>query len=85
MIGNATVSANQTVSEWTEAVVPINYTVTNKKAASIYIAFKASTSSSHSCNAGGSYLEIAGNKGEGDKYRIKLSSVLRIDDIVLNY
>lgn len=85
VIGNATVSANQTVSEWTEAVVPINYTVTNKKAASIYIAFKASTSSSHSCNAGGSYLEIAGNKGEGDKYRIKLSSVLRIDDIVLNY
>ena len=85
VIGSASASANQTVSEWTEAVLPINYTVTNKKAASIYIAFKASTSSSHSCKVGGSYLEIAGNRNTTDGSLIKLSSVLRVDDIVLNY
>lgn len=84
VIGSASVSADQTVTEWTEAVVPIKYTV-NKKASSIYIGFKASTSSDHSCDMGGSYLEIAGTENTGDKYRIKLSSVLRIDDIVLNY
>ena len=85
VIGSASASADQTVSEWTEAVLPINYTVTNKKAASIYIAFKASTSSSHSCKASGSRLEINGSTDTTDGGLIKLSSVLRIDDIVLNY
>ena len=84
-IGSASVTGDAATSDWTQVTIPINYTVTNKKAATIYIGFKASTSSSHSCSTGGSYLEIAGTENTGDKYRIKLSSVLRIDDIVLNY
>ena len=82
VIGSASVSGDQAVSEWAEAVVPINYTVTNKKAASIYIGFKASTSSSHSCDVGGAKFEVAGSETSA---LVKLSSVLRIDDIVLNY
>ena len=57
----------------------------NKKASKIRISFKASTASSFSCSAGGDYLEIAGAKNEGDKYRIKLNAALRIDDVTLNY
>lgn len=82
----ATASANgSSVSQWKEMTLPLNYTVTNKKAASIHVGFKASGSSSHSCSAGGDYLEIAGSKNEGDKYRIKLSATLRVDDVTLNY
>lgn len=73
------------VSQWTEKTLPLTYGVTSKKAATIYISFKASGSSSHSCKNGGHYLEIAGSKDEGDKYRIKLSAALRIDDVTLNY
>ena len=72
-------------SDWTSVTLPLNYTVTNKKAASLRLLFKASASSSHSCSNGGHYLEIAGKKNEGDKYRIKLSATLRIDDVQLNY
>ena len=82
----ATGSANGTsVSQWKEMTLPLTYNVTDKKAASINISFRASGSSSHSCDVGGEYLEIAGSKDEGDKYRIKLSAVLRVDDVVLNY
>ena len=70
---------------WTSVTVPISYSVTNKKASKIRISFKASTASSFSCSAGGDYLEIAGAKNEGDKYRIKLNAALRIDDVTLNY
>lgn len=72
-------------SEWKSVNVPISYSVTNKKAASIRISFKASTASDFSCSNGGHYLEIAGSRNEGDKYRIKLNAALRIDDITLNY
>lgn len=82
----ATGSANgSSASEWAEMTLPITYNVTDKKAAAICISFKASGSSSHSCSAGGHYLEIAGSKDEGDKYRIKLSAALRVDDVSLNY
>lgn len=82
----ATASANGTsVSQWKEMTLPLTYNVTDRKAASIHIAFKASGSSSHDCSNGGGYLEIAGSKNEGNKYRIKLSATLRIDDVQLNY
>ena len=80
-------SANGTSSSnWTSMTIPLdNYSVTNKKAATLYIAFKASGASSHSCDNGGGYLEIAGTKKDGDAYRIKLSATLRVDDVTLNY
>ena len=74
-----------TQAEWKSVNVPISYSVTNKKAASIRISFKASTASDFSCSNGGHYLEIAGSRNEGDKYRIKLNATLRIDDVTLNY
>lgn len=72
-------------SSWTSVTVPVTYSVTDKKAASIRISFKASAASDFSCSVGGEYIEIAGSKNEGDKYRIKLNATLRIDDIKLNY
>lgn len=70
---------------WTSVTLPLSYSVLNKKAASIRISFKASTASEFSCDTGGHYLEIAGSKNEGDRYRIKLNATLRIDDVQLNY
>ena len=77
-------------SSWTSMTLPLNYTVTNKKAATIHINFLSSVSSSHTTSAegfilDGPYLEIAGEKKTGDNYQIKLSATLRIDDVQLNY
>lgn len=72
-------------SDWQQAVVEIPYSVTDKKAASIHLSFKASVSSSHDCKVGGEYLEVAGKKPEGDAARIKLSATLRVDDVQLVY
>ena len=85
VIATASLPSGGSASEWKKVDLPLNYTVLNKKAASIYIAYKASTSSSHSCAAGGAFLEVAGSKGSSDPYRIKLSATLRVDDIQLNY
>jgi hypothetical protein len=85
VIATASLPSGGSASEWKKVDLPLNYTVLNKKAASIYIAYKASTSSSHSCDAGGAFLEVAGSKGSSDPYRIKLSATLRVDDIQLNY
>jgi hypothetical protein len=64
-----------------------NYKNANLKATHIYVYFLASTSSSHSpvAGQGGSYIEIAGNNRTGDPYRIKLSSLLKVDDIAMIY
>lgn len=86
IIATASLPNGGSASEWKSVELPLNYTVYNKKAASIFIAFKASTSSDHSCSAGGDWLEIAGSSiSKEDKYRIKLSATLRVDDIQLNY
>lgn len=85
VIATASLPNGQSASQWTSVELPLNYTVFNKKASSIFIAFKASTASSHSCDRGGEWLEIAGSTGSGDPYRIKLSATLRVDDIQLNY
>lgn len=72
-------------SEWTKMTVELPYTVTDRKAASIHVNFKASTSSSHSCAVGGEYLEVAGKRPTGDASRIKLSATLRVDLVELVY
>ncbi len=83
-------STGSAKSSWTSMTLPLNYTVTNKKAATIHINFLASTSSSHTTSAegftlDGPYLEIAGERKTGDNYQIKLSATLRVDDVQLNY
>lgn len=84
VLGAKSITAGS-ASEWQQAVVEIPYSVVNKKAASIYMSFKASVSSSHDCKVGGEYLEVAGNKPQGDAARIKLSATLRVDDVQLVY
>lgn len=66
-------------SSWSEYVLPLNYTVKDKKAASIFISFKASTASNPSVSAG-SKKEIAGSEQEAH-----FGSSLYIDDIQLLY
>ena len=86
--GNVIAKASATgssASEWKTMTLPLSYVDVTKKAASVYVSFKSSGQSSHSCKTSGEYLEIAGQKKEGDPYRIKLSATLRIDDIQLNY
>lgn len=86
-------STGSAKSQWTSMTLPLNYTVTNKKAASVHITFKSSVSSSHDCEVhgfmdfsqDGPYLEIAGETKTGDNHQIKLSATLRIDDVQLNY
>jgi len=91
---DGTVLASGTVtggaaSSWTSKTVSLTYGVTNKKASSIYISFKAESDSDHDCKTAftmdGPYLEIAGNRKTGDNHQIKLSATLRIDDVQLNY
>lgn len=59
--------------------LPFNYLVNNKKVASIYMVFKSSTNSSPKYNTGVT-MEIAGKDQTSH-----IGSVLRIDDIRLNY
>lgn len=76
-------------SSWTSMTVPLTYDVTDRKATSIYISFKAESTSDHACETGftmdGPYLEIGGDRKTGDNGQIKLSATLRIDDVQLNY
>ena len=85
IIASASVTDGPISAGWQQMTIPLSYSNGKKKAASIYISFKASTSSSHSCSNGGSWIEIAGVTGSGDKQRIKLSSMLRVDDVELIY
>lgn len=81
-------STISSASDWTQMRVSLgNYKNANLKATHIYVYFLASTSSSHSpvAGQGGSYIEIAGNNRTGDAYRIKLSSLLKVDDIAMIY
>ena len=76
-------------SSWTQKTLPLTYSVTNKKADSIYISFKAESDSDHACETGftmnGPYLDIAGQTKTDDNHQIKLSATLRVDDVTLNY
>ena len=85
VIATASITDGPLSDTWQKMTIPLSYSNGKVKAASIYISFKASTSSSHSCSNGGSWIEIAGTTGSGDKQRIKLSSMLRVDDIELIY
>ena len=85
------VSSTSTISsasDWTQMRVSLgDYKNTSLKATHIYVYFLASTSSSHSPvgGNGGSYIEIAGETRKSDPYRIKLASLLKVDDVALIY
>lgn len=66
-------------SEWTKFDVPLTYQQTNKKAAKIFITFKSSTSS----DPGVTKKKLTHVGSDNENHYI--GSVLRVDDIVLNY
>ena len=63
--------------EWTECIVPVNYSNTMAKAASIYICFKSSTTNSVNTKV---TMEIA-----GQQQTAHIGSTLRVDCIELTY
>ena len=85
VLSSASISDGPQAESWTLMTLPLNYTVTDKKAASISISFKASTSGSHSCDVDGNHFEIAGQTGDDPYTLVKLSSMLRLDDVELVY
>ena len=85
VLSSASVTDGPQTDTWTQMTLPLDYSVTDRKAASISISFKASTSGSHSCAVGGEQFERAGQTN-GDQYTaVKLSSMLRLDDVELVY
>ncbi|MGN1046161.1 MAG: hypothetical protein ACI4QG_03600, partial [Candidatus Cryptobacteroides sp.] len=85
VLASASIADGPQTDSWTMMTLPLNYTVLNRKAASISISFKASTKGSHSCDVGGEIFEIAGQTGTDNYSAVKLSSMLRLDDVELVY
>ncbi len=73
-------TAGPSASDWTDYSVDLSWDDLTKKAASIYISFKSSSSSSPGINAN-SALEVAGNSEQYGHF----GSSLYVDDIELTY
>lgn len=69
------------VSSWTQVTLPINYTVTDKKAAEIYVVFKSSASGKKTSRK---YTLSRYDYGEGN-VTIHAGNVLWLDEVKLNY
>ena len=69
------------VSSWTQVTLPINYTVTDKKAAKIYVVFKSSASGKKTSRK---YTLSRYDYGEGN-VTIHAGNVLWLDEVKLNY
>ena len=82
VIGSARkTDAASTVSSWTQVTLPIEYTVTDKKAEKIYIIFKSSSSGKKNSRK---YNLSRYDYGEGN-VTIHAGNVLWVDDVRLNY
>ena len=73
-------TAGPSASDWTDYSVGLSWDDLTKKAASIYISFKSSSSSSPGINSN-SALEVAGNDSQYGHF----GSSLYVDDIELTY
>ena len=69
------------VSSWTQVTLPINYTVTDRKAANIYVIFKSSASGKKTSRK---YTLSRYDYGEGN-VTIHAGNVLWLDEVKLNY
>ena len=65
---------------WSQYTLPLNYSVTSKKAAKIYISFKSSNKGGDSAVSAKAEREV-----DGKNVKAHFGSQLRIDEIVLNY
>lgn len=81
VIATGQTSSSASVSNWESVTIDLNYSITDRKADIIKMKFTASVSGSHSCATGGGSVEVAGRTRE----EVKISSVLRVDDIYLVY
>ncbi|MGN1210185.1 MAG: DUF4493 domain-containing protein [Candidatus Cryptobacteroides sp.] len=81
VIATGQTSSSASVSNWESITINLNYSITDRKAETIKMKFTASVSGSHSCDTGGGSVEVAG----GTRELVKISSVLRVDDIYLVY
>ena len=73
------ITDGQSASEWTELRIPFEYTDLRKKAASIYLQFKSSSSEKPGVSTGNK-IELNGSEREAH-----VGSVLRIDDVKVEY
>ena len=69
------------VSNWTQATLPINYEITTKKASEIYILFKSSATGKTGSRK---YSLSRYDYGEGS-VNVHAGNILWLDDIKLNY
>lgn len=67
-------------NDWSQYTLPLTYSVTNKKAAKIYISFKSSNKGEDSKVSAKAEREV-----DGKPVKAHFGSQLRIDDIKLNY
>ena len=82
VIGSAKkLDGNATVSSWTQVTLPIEYTVTDKKADKIYVIFKSSATGK---TASRKFSLSRYDSGEGS-VNIHAGNVLWLDDVKLNY
>ena len=82
VIGSAKkLDGNATVSSWTQVTLPIEYTVTDKKADKIYVIFKSSATGKKNSRK---YSLSRYDSGEGS-VNIHAGNILWIDDVNLNY
>lgn len=79
VLTEGTITNAEATDTWKQYTIPFTYSVTNKKAATVYVSFKSTTASDPSVSTGAS-REIGGENIEAH-----WGSELRIDDIVLNY
>lgn len=79
LLATSTMNNNSTsVSSWTEYSIPLNYTVTDKKAGSIRMSFKSSEEGTESSRE----KDITTLSGD---HEIHAGNILYIDDIILKY
>lgn len=73
-------------SDYIECVVPIIYSVIDKRADRFTISFRSTTKSQPEVYKNGSYmLNFVGNEDYNKNWAIWIGSVLRVDDISVNY
>ncbi len=76
--GTSDSSSSASVSSWTEYTIPLDYTVTNKKAGMIKMSFRSSPNGSEKSRA----KTVNTLSGEHD---IHAGNILYLDDIILKY
>jgi hypothetical protein len=81
VIGSGSLQSSDEKSSWTKGTIPIQYTVTNRKAASIRMSFRSSTDGKESVKTvlGTTVKTLSGS------HEIHCGNLLYLDNIELKY